>query len=82
MNRLLKRIIFQLALCLTLLTYSQENSGLDSLTVILQEQTDTTRINTLYQIFSKQVRQEPTKVKPYVDSLLHESKSLGYQKFV
>ena len=48
----------------------------------IQEQSDTTRVNTLYQIFSKQVRQEPNKAKPYVDSLLHESKSLGYQKFV
>ena len=82
MNRLVKRITFQLILFSTLLVYSQEDSELESLINILQEQSDTTRVNTLYQIFSKQVRQEPNKAKPYVDSLLHESKSLGYQKFV
>lgn len=82
MNRLLKRIIFLLMQCSTLLVSSQEISELDSLINILKEQSDSTRINTLYQIFSNQVRQEPSKAKPYTDSLLHESKSLGYQKFV
>lgn len=61
--------------------FSQDNSELDSLLNVVREQKDTTRIKTLYQIFSKQVRQEPYKAKPYVDSLLVESNSSGYKKF-
>lgn len=62
--------------------FSQDNTELDSLLNVAQEQTDTTRINTLYLIFNKQVRQEPHKAKPYVDSLLAASNSTGYKKFM
>ena len=62
--------------------FSQDNTELDSLLNVVQKQTDTTRINTLYRIFNKQVRQEPHKAKPYVDSLLAASNSSGYKKFM
>jgi len=61
--------------------FSQDNTELDSLLNVVQKQTDTTRINTLYQIFSNLVRQEPDRAKPYVDTLFLESNSSGYKKF-
>lgn len=61
--------------------YSQESTVKDSLNSALMVQKDTTRLRTLYNLFTQYVRNSPDSSKTYLTRLLEESKDSEYREF-
>jgi len=62
-------------------TYSQESTVKDILKSALMIQKDTTRLRTLYNLFTQYVRNSPDSSKTYLTRLLEESKDSEYREF-
>ncbi|MBT8183132.1 MAG: tetratricopeptide repeat protein, partial [Eudoraea sp.] len=78
-NRLL---LFPFVLLFSVLVSGQNSQKIDSLQKVLLNQKDSTRLNTLYQLFTENVRFNIQSSKPYMDSLLREAMDGRFPKYL
>ena len=62
--------------------HGQQTKAIDSLKQLLIVQKDTSRLNTLYKLFTTYVRNTPDSSKVYMEMLLDESTKTDHEKFL
>ncbi len=71
-----------LVLLFSVLVSGQNTQKIDSLQKVLSNQKDSSRLKTLYHLFTENVRSDRQLAKPYLDSLLFDAKMSEFQKFL
>ena len=77
----MKKLLY-LTILLGVSVFAQNQEKIDSLQNVLLNQKDSTRLKTLYHLFSENVRFNRQAAKPYMDSLLNEAKDGRFPKFL